>query len=248
MEWAEFIFLICPSIFFSLLSMIPVLIYCLDYKPYTEIELSSGYCTNMTAISYRKEDTEDIVYIIYHYSADIYDSINGTFIGKSSGCMGTFSCSYIESAGEKCWATGLYPYESTKDNELPSWLCSYVDNTFTIKWKLIEDSVMYDDSIAWPNKWEPCKYGSLDPVKQKPYNVKSIAQAPNGVKYMNVINIYGTYTQIKNTDHYYATLTFIGLLSFITILICMFTVRNIYNKKKEEEEMKKIYHWTGIKL
>ena len=220
-------------IFFTVLTLIPVLIYCLDYKPYTKIELSNGYCTSMAAISYHKYSGkyEDI---IYHYSADIYDSINGTFIGKSSGCMGTYSCSYIESVGTECSATGLYPYESVKDNELPSWLCSYVDSSSTISWNIIEDSATYDDNIAWSNKWEPCKYGSLDSIKQKPYNVKSIAQAPNGVEYMNVINIYGTYMAIKNTDHYYTTLVFIGLLSFVTLAVCSCTLHGVYSKKRRE--------------
>jgi len=206
----------CKRISFTLLllivSSIPHLIYFLDYYPYTKLELSTGYCTNnkITLVKNRG-------YIFY--DSDIYDEINGTFIGKSNGCSGTEKNSYKLSVVDTN-SFREYPYESHIGN-IPTWLCSFEDS-YSPLWLFLDTiGLTYEDinEYIFEDDWVECQYSSLDYVKQSPWNVDSVANSGN-YDYMSVINIFdSSYQNVKDTTHYNVLFVFMILIPSLSLII-----------------------------
>lgn len=76
-----------------------ILIYFLDYYPFTKVEFKNGYCTNTQTNIYRVYKQNGKMIGIYYYDTKIYDEIDGTYIGSAQGCYGTTKNSYARSAG-----------------------------------------------------------------------------------------------------------------------------------------------------
>ncbi len=206
---------------------VTVLIFTLDYYPLTQITMHNGYCTNMVESVYSVKTHKDTNTGIYYYYADVYDDINGTYIGRTNGCYGTEDNSYIVSAGIWSDNTDRYPYSGFKGN-IPAWLCSHLDEGSEL-WKNILDEETDDASwTPWANSdttWTACKYGSLKDAQKSPWNVQGVANVGNN-DWMSVIPLYGsTYTSLNNTDHYYTTLVFLTLFGviFLGTFICSTT-------------------------
>lgn len=189
------------------------LIFGLDYYPYTQLEIKNGYCTNMKTKLWLTNEWDGA----YFYTTDIYNEINGTFIGEGNGGTGQESNSYVISAGIFSRVTDNYPYESYKGN-IPSWLSSYITGASPF-WDILRGYNTKEkvDEVLWPDTWVECEYSSLEFIKQMPWNTKTVAQSGD-YKYMTNIKIYdSSFKNIKNTDHFCATVGF--LLIFIMMLL-----------------------------
>lgn len=223
----------CLVTFFSFFMLtatsIPFLIYFLDYYPYTTLELKSGYCKNNKITSFM-----DSSYIFYN--SEIYDEINGTFIGNSNGCTGISINSYnLPALGFNSF--DRLPYDSV-DGNIPTWLCSFEDKTSKV-WDILND-ISYENinEYIFNDEWIKCQYSSLDYIKQSPWNIEYVARSGN-YDYMSVINIYNSeYYNIKETTHCEAAFVFmfvIPLLFIITILSCFYCGNiNEDNEKTEK--------------
>ena len=209
--------------------IITLLIYFLDYYPFTQISFNNAYCTNMKTNVYltRASDQDHDTMGIYYYESDIYDEINGTFIGKGNGGYGTFENCYLVSAGISSDLTYRYPYSTYKGN-IPAWLCSHVNHGSSL-WSL-EDTNDFDmiNQIIWPNKWEQCKYSSIEHIKKSPWNVPSVAQAGD-YDYLTNIDIYGsTFSNLNDTDHGRAA---IGFMALFGLVLCIIPIYYLIKRK-----------------
>jgi hypothetical protein len=141
------------SIIFFVLFGIVALIYFLDYYPLAIIEIKTGYCTNMDTTVYltRPSDEDNDVMGVYYYKTDIYNSINGTYIGEGNGGTGTFNNSYGISAGINSDLTDKYPYSAYRGN-IPSWLCGYVSHGNLKIYKTVQFYIILSVSFYILNK------------------------------------------------------------------------------------------------
>lgn len=157
----------------------------------------------------------------YFYTADIYNEINGTFIGQDNGGIEQHENSYRISAGVISGVTDNYPYQSYKGN-IPSWLSSYITSSLSF-WDLLDSSNTNKqvDNSLWTDTLTECEYSSLEFIKQMPWNTKAVAQSGD-YEYMTNIKIYkNTFKNIKDTDHFGTT---VGFLLIFTIMIIMLFV------------------------
>lgn len=208
-------------IVFILIWSIPSLIYALDYYPLTEISLKQGYCKNMVETVSIVNTLDGLNYGIYYYNIDVYDNINGTFVGTANGCWGTEENSYVISAGIISPDTQTYPYSGYLDN-VPAWLCSHL-NKGSAFWKKLKNSkTSWKPWSYYDTTWVPCQYGSLSFAKQSPWNVKGVAHVGTN-DFMSIIPIYESkYKELKETDHYYATIISAYVFqSIVVAIICM---------------------------
>ena len=148
----------------------PWLIYMLVYSSLINITYHNGVCTNIqnTVYIYTPETYSGIMY----YNADIYDSINGTYIGSGNGGFGTAENSYKATSLTQSKDTDVYPYAKYIGN-VPAWLCSYLPSGSKIWGKIYEmdDVDFYNTeslmslSIWGDSEWIPCQYASLKHAK-----------------------------------------------------------------------------------
>jgi len=197
------IYLICMfMISFGLLS-IYIISFFIRYYPYLGIELNDGYCNNSNVTLFRTKG-----YIFYE--TKIYDEINGTFIGNSSGCIGTYKNSYKLSPTNTN-SFDSRPYNSDSGN-LPTWLCSFEDDNSQL-WEIFETENLTNQDIneyIFGDNWNECKYSSLHSIKHnKWHNLKL-----SNYDYISSINIFGGgYKSIKYSKHYKKMITIICISS-----------------------------------
>jgi len=203
------------ALFSFILLLIPLAITLFIYKPFVELELKDGYCMDTkTLSSYNAKGSSGKSAAMY-YETTIYDKINGTLIGESQGCYGTFSNSYFISAGITSDITKTYPYREF-NGYIPSWLCSYISIESDF-WDDIEGKSLTEvDDMLWIDEWYECKYEDIEKLYE------------HGEKdYMSVIPSYSSsYESIDKTDHYQASIAFsaiFGIIPAIFIILLLLT-------------------------
>lgn len=209
------------------------LIFGLDYYPYTQLEIKNGYCTNMKTKLWLTDGWD----AAYFYTTDIYNEINGTLIGEGNGGIGQQSNSYVISAGILSRVTDNYPYESYKGN-IPSWLSSYITGSSPF-WDILDNSDTNEevDDALWTETWVECEYSSLEFIKQKPWNIKKVAQSGD-YEYMTNIEIYNnSFKKINETDHFGATVGFLLIFTIMLLISLVFLLRIKYHEYTTSKEV-----------
>lgn len=204
--------------------LIPSLIFWLDYYPLSNITYHKGYCTNMQNVMYLDNS-------IIYYNTDIYDAINGTYVGYGNGGFGTDDNSYIANAGKVSGDTHVFPYSGYQNN-IPAWLCSYAISGSQL-WKTLNNNNNDDDkslvTAIWGDEtWIPCKYASLKNAQKSPWNIKKVARVRNN-DWLAVTSVYdSTYTPLNETDHYITAIVFMAILGGCLFLHTIYILIHCY--------------------